>query len=826
MTDRRIPAELELDLRAAAAGLGEADVALRRNRFGYNDILTPAPHGWLHIARDTARDPMVWFLIAVAILFLAIGNRTEALILAIALAPLIGMDAFLHRRTQASTRGLATRLAARAVAIRDGKRLELPARDLVPGDLVELGTGDFVPADGVIVGAEGLQIDESSLTGEAAPVRKSPFAGNAAESLVAGRHWALAGTRLLAGRGCVRLVFTGPQTLYGGIARTAVAGGEQKTPLQSAILDLVGRLLIAALALCVLLAAIRLVQGYGWVDALLSALTLAIAALPEEFPVVFSVFLGVGVYRLARRQALVRRAVAVEAIGRTTCICTDKTGTMTEGRLALDRLLPAGGQTERSLLRWAARAARPESGDPVDRLLIGAAGLDEAIERLAVHPFTEQRRRETAIVRLPNGETWAIAKGAPETIFALCSDAPAQIERWTQLAEADAHLGHKVIACAARQLAAGEHKAVEPSGGYAIFGLVTFEDPLRDGVHSAIAECRAAGIRVVMVTGDHRATAGAIARAAGLGGALPSIAEADALGSHGTIDAAMLTGIDVVARATPAQKLELVRALQRDGHIVAVTGDGVNDVPALKSADIGIAIGGRGTQSAREVAAIVLLDDSFRTIVRAIAEGRQLFRNLQLAFAYLLMIHIPLVLTAAIVPLSGQPLLYLPIHIVWLELVIHPTAMLVFQELPGTERLEHRPTSAGARFFDRAAWAAIVFGGLALTAAVLGAYWFGARGTGDTDAARSLALGTLLAGSAGITAGLSRLETPASWLVPAISTAALGAALQVPDFAHALHLQSLSGAGWAILAVVAAVAYAAAAWTRRSMSFHGVPAGI
>ena len=300
----------------------------------------------------------------------------------------------------------------------------------------------------------------------------------------------------------------------------------------------------------------------------------------------------------------------------------------------------------------------------------------------------------------------------------------------------------KVLAVASRTLEAFDAGADEPGDGFAFGGLLVFADPLRPGVREAVRACAQAGIRVIMVTGDHPGTARAIAREAGLGDGDPRVST---MGELGQGDDA-LAAVDVVARAVPAQKLELVQRLQRQGEIVAVTGDGVNDAPALQAADIGIAMGGSGSQSSREVASIVLLDDNFRTIVGAIAEGRQLFRNLQSSFAYLLMVHLPLVLTAAIVPLAGQPLLYLPIHIVWLELLIHPTALLVFQGRPPAGRMAPVDRGRSASFFGPGAWATIVVTGLAVTGAVLLAYRAGADPM-DAAHGRTLAMATLVLAS-------------------------------------------------------------------------------
>ena len=804
MSQRRIPLDKMPTLDSGMSGLSAAQVEAQRTH-GFNDIVPQAASGWLVVARDTARDPMLWFLVLTAALFGLLGQVTESLTLLAALAPLLGMDAYLHRRTTASSAGLASRLASSARVLRDGQWQDIASRELAPGDLVEVTPGEYFPADGLLISGNGLQVDESTLTGESLPVIKrsleppSPMPASASEE-----HWGTAGTRLLTGTARLRIVSIGSETRYGEIVRSASAGSHAATPLQKAIGELVAVLLGVAIVMCIVLAAVRLWHGHGWIDALLSAVTLAVAALPEEFPLVYTFFLGVGVFRLARKKALVRRAVAVENIGRISCIVSDKTGTITEGSLVLAHRIPADGQDEASVLQVATLAARPDSGDPLDQALHAAAGPLPEAARLADFPFTEARRRETVLWSQAAGGPTAFTKGAPETVLATCDLSEPERASWLAHVEAYAGSGHKVIGCARRDMPAGASMKIEPDGGFRFAGLLAFEDPVRDGVREAVADCMAAGMRVIMVTGDHPATAAAIAREIGLGGSAPKVV---VLGPDD--DAGAMLGaqgaVHVVARATPPQKLALVQALQAQGELVAVTGDGVNDVPALRMADVGVAMGERGTRSAREVAPVVLLDDNFRTIVDAVAEGRQLFQNLRLAFAYLLLVHLPLVAGAAAIPLMGLPLLFLPIHIVWLELVIHPTAMLAFQDLPALGPLAPLRRHRRARFFSTEAWLTIgAVGGLA-SVAVVWSYLHALGADQDVEHARAMALTVLLVASAAITAGLTNLRhATARWLVSG-TLAPLVVFVQFPPVSRWLNLQPLHASDWALAALVFAV---------------------
>lgn len=797
------------------AGLRAGQVAERRRRFGDNDVTEAEHRRWWTPLLASARDPMPWFLLVVSLLFLAMGDRAEAIVLLVAIVPLLGMDAWLHRRTQASTEGLASRLAAEARVLRDGAWQVRPSRELVPGDVVDLAAGDWVPADGLLLSGGEPQFDESSLTGEALPVRKGTFdVGRALPASADAARWTWAGTRLLSGSARVWIAHTGASTRYGEIVRLSRASGQARTPLQQSVTRLVRVLLVAALLLCLVLAAVRLAQGHGPLDALISALTLAVAAMPEEFPVVFTLFLGVGVYRLAQRQALVRRAVAVENIGRVSAICSDKTGTLTEGELQLLQTVEAAGVQTSELLAIAAGASAGANHDPMDRVIHEAA-QDDQRTRLATFAFTEQRRRETALLR-DGDSVIAVIKGAPETVLAMCATAPEDLGTWRTRLEALAGRGYKVIACAQRTLPADHDPTLEPDSGYSMAGLLAFGDPLREGVRESVQACLASGIRVVMVTGDHPLTAGAIAGEIGIGGGQPAVLSLEGR-EDGQCGADELADADVIARAAPGQKLQLVRALQARGHSVAVTGDGVNDVPALQAADIGIAMGERGTRSAREAAAIVLLDDNFRTLVDAIAEGRQLFANLQRGFAYLLLVHVPLVVSAALVPLLGFPLLYLPIHIVWLELLIHPTAMLAFQ-LRSTARLDRRPPPPGpVRFFSRGAWGALAFAGTVATLAVMAGYRIGGQLAGAGDAAargRSLSLAVLILGSVAFLGVLTGLRGVMARVIAAASLGSV-ALIQVPALSGVLDVQPLGAISLCAAFAMALLIWAAALPLRR-----------
>lgn len=783
--------------------LDAQEVETRRITYGSNHIVESHTNRWIELILDTAKDPMIWFLIITAGLFALLKNYNQAIILMIATIPLIGMDTFLHWRTQVSTQSLSSRLTTTSRVIRQGLELTMPAWELVPGDLVIVPTGTSFPADGIILQGKELQVDESALTGESLPVKKevlTHLSQDISEQAVDSHYWGFAGTRLLTGKAWLRVIYTGKETLYGEIVASALNSTQERTPLQKVIAKLVLVLIGAASVLCFVLAAVRYYQGFGLIDSLLSAATLAVAALPDEFPVVFTFFLGVGIYRLAKIKALVRRAVCVENIGRITCICSDKTGTITEGQFQLVNVLPADILTADQLLYAATVSSRIESGDLIDLAIFHQTKAVIVVpERLHTYPFTEDRKRETSIVQYDSERYLVATKGAPEKILSLSLLTNEEKNKWLQHISRLAKMGYKVIACA--QLFTTQIPAIEPDLNYQFAGLLAFTDPPRKGVAEAVALCRASQIHVLMITGDHPDTALSIAREIGLGNGNPKVVLAENIQPYLIKSSSEdLRQIDVIARAIPAQKVDIVTTLQAAGELVAVTGDGVNDVPALKAGDIGIAMGERGTQSAREAADIILLDDNFDSIVNAISEGRQLFTNLQLSYKYLLLIHMPFVFSAAIIPLLGYPLLYYPIHIVFIELLIHPTSMLVFQDLPKSGNLLTTKPKSQIHFFAVRDWCMIIGAGSMATLVVILSFIFVFHTTHfNIDHARALVLAELGFISAALILALASFHTWVARSMIVLTLIFTIVLIQVPIISHFFSFTPLHMADWLVV---------------------------
>jgi Ca2+-transporting ATPase len=685
----------------------------------------------------------------------------------------------------------------------------------VPSDLVVISSeGHFLPADGFWEAADSLQVDESVLTGEAFPVHKASLVFDpvttGTEAIVDSDVLGFAGTRVLAGEGRLRVLFTGTKTSYREIVQSVVNMAHDKTPLQLAILGLTRFLIYAAAVFCLALAFIRFCQGYGLLDALLSAAVLAVAAIPEEFPVVFSFFLGVGVYRLAKRRALVRRAVSVENIGRVTQICTDKTGTITKGQLSLTHLDPAENTDEENLLSIALAASNSHGTDPVDVALFESAKLRAVTvpNRSRVIPFTEDRKRETAFIKTSASIVCAI-KGSPEIVLSKSNLSGHELEHWKQKIITWAKEGHKVLAVASLELpATSEKSAIEAESGFHFKGLLVFEDPARPEIKDAIIYCRRNGIKVLMITGDHPETACAIGRDIGLIGDSFTVVSAEEE-VHKLQDPWLATHpdyfktVDSVARCNPIQKLKIVESLKRSGELVVVTGDGVNDVPALKAADIGVAMGLRGTRSAKEVSSIILADDNFSTIVNAIREGKQLFENLRMSFKYLLLIHVPFVLSAAVIPLLGYPLLYLPIHVVWLELVIHPTALFAFQQYAQDQA--ETEVSARKSFFTTKEKIIIFSFGVIFTVILIHFYVEGLAENQDLEIGRSKVMLFLSLWSAGIVLALTKGKTLTAKVLIMATLLVSAFFIQYKWLAQTLQLTPLHALDWFIASVIVLV---------------------
>jgi P-type Ca2+ transporter type 2C len=766
-------------------GLTSAEAKERLLLEGPNEIPPPKPRTALRIALEVLREPMFLLLVSGGAIYLVMGEVTDASMLLGFVVVVFGITVVQERRTERALESLRSMAAPRARVVRDGVEATIAGREVVRGDLLIVGEGDRVAADGLLREGTHLLIDESLLTGESVAVNKkaSLEAVHLGAPNAEGPSAIFAGTLVIAGQGRVEVLRTGPRSEFGRIG-TALGSIEQgSTPLHQETLRLVR--LFAALGLgasAFVVVAYALVRGGGaqaWKEALLAGIATAMSLLPEEFPVVLTVFLALGAYRIAKKNVLARRMSAVEALGSATVLCVDKTGTLTKNQMTL-RAMWRGEQTwdisargERltppleELLTVALFASRPNPFDPMERALWSALEMSVDPEAKPLHGWLLEREyplsATLSAVRYvwshgQRGERVLTAKGAPEAILELCGAVGAERVGFEQAVATLAAQGLRVLAVARSRATAELDVGGQSDSPLEFLGLLGFEDPLRPEAAAAVSECRRAGIRVMMITGDSPLTATTIARQAGLdrpelvltGKDLTALSDEE-LGRE-------LRRVQVFARVAPEQKLRLVRALMAQGEVVAMTGDGVNDAPALKAAHIGVAMGQRGTDVAREASSLVLLDDAFSSIVEAIRLGRRTFDNIKKAFAFIFAVHVPIA-GLSLLPLliPGAPLLLYPVQIVFLELIIDPACSVVFEyEHIEANVMGRPPRRPDAPLFSRSMIGLCTAQGM-IVFAVCSAVFFEALPSHSFDTVRALTFTTL------VTSMLALVFTNRSW---------------------------------------------------------------
>ena len=760
-------------------GLSDTEAAERLALEGPNELPAEVKRGVWTIAFEVVREPMLLMLVAAGVIYLVLGEPGDALMLLFAVFAVMGITIVQARRTERALDALKDLSSPGALVIRNGQRVRVPGRTVVRGDLVVLKEGDRVPADGLLRHGLHLEADESLLTGESVPVRKVLNSKGNELDAPGGDATAtvFSGTLITAGQGIAEVLATGIHSQLGRIGKALHAVKPERTPLQAETGRLVRTFAIGGLAAsAVVVVAYALTRGGSadaWQQGLLAGIALAMGILPEEFPVVLTVFLALGAWRISRSRVLTRRMAAIETLGSATVLCVDKTGTLTQNRMRLRRLQTLGApqasdpggfsqdlatlegplpEPVHTLLEYAILASRRDPFDPMERAL-HAAGEALLAETEHLHPERVLLREYPLMPELlAVSDAWQVgddvlvaSKGAPEAIADLCHLTAEQTVAFLSEVEQLAAQGLRVLAVA-RGRAPLRLTEVHHDLVLTLVGLLGFEDPLRAEVPGAMAECQAAGVRVVMITGDAPATAVSIARQAGIPRADQVMTGAELATLSDEALAQKISEIAVFARVVPEQKLRLVQALKARGEVVAMTGDGVNDAPALKAAHIGIAMGARGTDVAREAAALVLLDDDFASIVAAIRLGRRIFDNIKKSVAFLLAVHVPIA-GLSLVPafLGDWPLLLLPVHIVFLELVIDPSCTLVFEsEAPEPRLMQRPPRRSDEPLFTKKTMGIAVLQGLGILLAALGI--FAVSQDLGALSARSLCFATLVAG--------------------------------------------------------------------------------
>lgn len=814
----------------ASSGLTSEQARARLLAEGGNQLPQPERRDWLAIATGVLREPMLLLLVAASVLYVVLGDAREAALLGASVLLVIGMTIAQEQRSEKALQALRELGSPKARVRRDGAIVVIPADDVVRGDLVLVAEGDRVPADARVIDQSDLHLDESMLTGESVPVARTV-------SDDPGMHTIHASTLVVRGRGLAEVTATGVHTAVGRIGAALHAIHPGATPLQVEMRRVVGLFAVLSFVSCAAMAGWYFAVRGNWVDALLAGITLAMANIPEEFPLVLTVFLALGAWRMAQHKVLVRRASAIETLGAITVLCTDKTGTLTQNHMAVARLVPDGATTGNEtidadqLLRFAVAASSPESLDPMERALRErAASYPEGrlasapTELVREYPFSSACPAVAHAWRQSSGVLVA-CKGAPETVADLCGlDAD---RRARVLAELDqlARQGLRVLAVASAEVPEGielPDSMLELKLQWR--GMVAFDDPLRPGVVEAIAEAHAAGIRILMITGDHAATAAAIAGQAGLPGGAPVVAGSELAALDPAALQRVVDASNVFARVQPEQKLRLVESLRNSGQVVGMTGDGVNDAPALLAAHVGIAMGGRGTDVAREAASIVLLDDNFVSIVRAVKLGRGIYDNIQRAMRYILAVHVPITGLALLPLLTGGPMLLLPLHVVFLELIIDPACTIAFErEAPAADLMQRKPRSPQARLLTLRSLVSSLGQGFMMFLVVAAIYLAGNRMGLPAGESAALAFTALVAGNIGLIllyrsgdGVLARLRQPnaAFWTIAVLAIGFLVLATQVAATAEWFRFSPPPLGPWLLALLVPIVIAPALGWIR------------
>ena len=799
-------------------GLTRHEAAARLAAAGRNELPAQGRRTLLRIAFGVFREPMFLMIVTAGLLYLFLGDTGEALLLLAFVGIVLGITIVEERKTERVLEALRDLSSPRVRVLRDGEPLVIPGGEVVVGDIMLLEEGDRIAADAVLIAAHDLSVDESLLTGESAPVVKRARGDESDEAIGAmrpggdGLPRVYAGSMVVQGGGTARVLATGPASAIGQIGHALAMVAEPTSPLKRQTAALVRWFAVAAVLLSLAAAGLYWITRGNLLQAVLAGLALAMSMLPEEFPVILTVFMAAGAWRISKRNVLTRRINVIETLGAATVLCVDKTGTLTENRMTvlclatpagLHRLVPRDEDgtasftpAEQALLATAVLASEERPFDPMEIALHELAG--NALARTAADGLSFVHEYPLTAELLAMTHVWAAAsvpaviatKGAPEAIARLCGLDAATLHDIEAQAIALAREGLRVLGVARAEFAGPPWPAHPGAFHFAWHGLVAFADPLRANVPHAIAECRGAGIRVVMITGDYAETARAIGVQAGLSAAAIVTGAEVATQDEAALRACART-TSIFARIAPEQKLAIVAALKANGEIVAMTGDGVNDAPALKAAHIGIAMGRRGTDVAREAASLVLLDDDFVSIVAAVRLGRRIYANLRRAMSYVLAVHVPIAGMALLPLLFGWPLLFSPAHIVFLELIINPTCSIVFEaEHSEHDAMRRPPRDSRAPLFDAATIVTcLIQGGSVLVVVALLYAWLQATGT-PAAVARTMGFVALVAGNLGLifahrapAAGLTRRfrgENPALWWVVGGTLAALAVTVYWP----------------------------------------------
>ncbi len=698
------------------SGLTEDQVIKKLNSEGYNELPSSKPRNIFTMAYGVIKEPMFLLLVACGTLYLILGDIPEGLMLLSFVLVIMGIEFYQENKTEKALDALKNLASPRALVIRDGVEKRIPGREVVTEDMVVLQEGDRVPADAVVLYSVNLSADESLLTGESVPVRKIEWdEKNKDKSMTPGGDdlpFVWSGSMIVQGNGIVRVKATGSSTELGKIGKAIEGIKEEPTKLKKEMGSLVKKLAYIGIALCLIVVVIYSYTRGDLLKGFLAGITLAMAMLPEEFPVVLTVFLALGAWRISKKNVLTRKSSAVETLGSATVLCTDKTGTLTKNKMTVARLYNGRENIDvtdnsrfpedfHEIIEYGILSSQANPFDPMEKAiaLVGDKYLQNTEhihtdwEMIKEYPLSKDLLAMSRVFRDEEaGKQTIAAKGAPEAIFDLCHLPIERQEELSAVIESFASDGLRVLGVAKEITDFSYLPEVQHDFNFEFVGLIGLSDPIRDNIPQAVHECYKAGIRVIMITGDYPVTAMNIAKEIGLKNYGNVITGSQLNGMSEEELSVKIKDVNVFARVIPEQKLKIVNALKRNNEIVAMTGDGVNDAPALKSANIGIAMGEKGTDVAREASSLVLMDDNFESIVGSVRMGRRIFDNLQKALGYIFAIHVPIA-GLSIIPVffADLPLILWPVHIVFLELIIDPACSIAFEAEKEEKNVMNRP---------------------------------------------------------------------------------------------------------------------------------------
>lgn len=805
-------------------GLSEEDAAGKLKKEGYNELPSQKKQSLFSIMLNVLREPMLLLLLGAGMIYLFLGEKNDALMLLMFVFVVVGITFYQERKTERALEALKNLSSPRAIVIRGGKQKRIPGREVVPGDVLILREGDRVPADGVMLFCTNFLADESLLTGESLAVRKSQWDGKTRSERPGGDDlpFVYSGTLVVQGHGIAQVTATGIHTEMGKIGKALETITQEDTLLKKETGLIVRNFALGGLVLCIFVVIVYGLTRGDWLNGLLAGLSLSMALLPEEFSVVLLIFLSLGAWRLSSRHVLTRRMPAVETLGSATVLCVDKTGTLTMNRMILSSLFSQGeyygndGKSDlpekfHGLLEFGYLASQKDPFDPVEKeIKIGTEKFLSDTEHIhsnwklvREYPLSKDLLALSNVWESYDRRKHVIAaKGSPEAVIDLCHMDGEQKKEILSHVQKMADKGLRILGVAGSSFQDDALPEKQHDFKFEFIGLLGFIDPVRPGVAQALSECYSAGIRVIMITGDYPGTARYIAGQIGLKDPDKYITGQE-LAQMGQAELAeKIRTTNIFARVVPEQKLAIVNALKSNGEVVAMTGDGVNDAPALKSAHIGVAMGERGTDVARESSAIVLLNDDFSSIVAAVRLGRRIFDNLKKAIGYIFSVHVPIAGLALFPILFNLPLVLLPAHIAFLELIIDPACSTVFEAEPEEKNIMERPPrNLKERLFGKKSLILSLLQGISVLAVVIIVFLLALHiGKGEAEA-RTLTFATLvIANLALILANLSwskniiktfDFENKALWLVLGGALFSLILVLYVPAFRSLFHFSVL-----------------------------------